>query len=378
VEGIFYAFAESIEYVRGEVLALFDALHESELDRLQRQERKIDAESMDSIESVLIELSSSNERLTKAMYGRRLTKGRWYRFHLYEKGLTKARIFSAPMNHEGLSTAADYPQWLDRRTPEVRWLEHNLSLDAFPDATPEQILKSLNVGDMASIVCYNVGQGMCAAGCSSLGNPVIYYDFGGGFGSNSHTYPSGLKFCFNQQPVVLSHWDMDHWISAVKYPAITQGVWLVPRQGPLGVKATQLAYKISQNGTLLIWPRNLNALHMSFGNVLKLRPHSNRNHSGLVGIVQVSTNGHIDTVLLPGDAPYKKIPLTGRNFTGLVATHHGGWHKGDKIPVPSNHTRVAFSYGMGNTYGHPVAIALGRYAQAGWLSRFDTPKGTYV
>jgi hypothetical protein len=269
----------------------------------------------------------------------------------------------------------DYPEWLDRRTPVVHLLEHNFSLDSFPDATIDEIAKCLNVHNVASIICYNVGQGMCCAGCSPCGNPVIYYDFGGGIGSNSHTYPSSLRFCLRGQPVVLSHWDMDHWISAVKFPDITQGVWFVPRQGPLGVKATQLAYNIKQHGTLLVWPSSLNSLRTPFGDVLKLSTHSNRNHSGLVVIAQVPVDGHVDTILIPGDAPYNKIPLAGCAFTGLVATHHGGWHRGDQVPVPSSHACIAFSYGIGNTYSHPVQTALNKYGQAGWQTRYNTSNG---
>lgn len=373
---VFYAFAERVERARGEVRATFDSLQEIDLIHLfHRQVHKNVENPLMSVSSALIELSLPVKQLYNFLEGRLLTKGRWYRLHVSEEGQTSANIFPDPSMPKHMSISVDYLEWLDRRTPEVTFLEQIFSLDSFPNATIEEIKKVLNVIDVSSIVCYDVGQGMCCAGCSHLGKPVIYYDFGGGIGSNSHTYSSSLRFCLSRQPVVLSHWDMDHWISALKFPEITRGVWVVPRQGPFGVKAAQLAYNIKQNGKLLVWPLSVSALQTSIGDILKLSKHSNRNYSGLVVIAQMPINDHDDTVLIPGDAPYNKIPLAGRVLTGLVATHHGGWHRGDHPPMPTNHARIAFSFGMNNTYGHPVPTALRRYANTGWQNRFDTPQG---
>lgn len=63
-----------------------------------------------------------------------------------------------------------------------------------------------------AVAIYDVGQGAATALLSN-GVPGIYFDFGGSVIGNWRSFPQHLyRFCFTDDPpIVLSHWDWDHW-----------------------------------------------------------------------------------------------------------------------------------------------------------------------
>ncbi len=193
------------------------------------------------------------------------------------------------------------------------------------------------------------------------------------------TWPVGRRLCFDRHPLVfLSHWHYDHIAAITRLPATNalnalSQTWIVPTQY-IGLNALKIAVLVNFLGKLLIWPpAPFGPASLITSNILVERCSgalSDRNNSGLaITILDTKENA---AILLPGDARYENIPATGQSFkwVGLVATHHGG-SCGSVIPLPaSGFSRIAYSYGLPNIYGHPSSVAL--HTAAGWVNAFHT------
>jgi hypothetical protein len=79
---------------------------------------------------------------------------------------------------------------------------------------------------------YDVGQGSAAGLCDRRGLPLAYFDLGGGVLGNVGTFPGALhNFCFTwAPPIILSHWDWDHWSSGARFTRSMAMTWIVPNQ----------------------------------------------------------------------------------------------------------------------------------------------------
>jgi len=92
---------------------------------------------------------------------------------------------------------------------------------------------------------FNVGQGNLCAFANADNLPIAYFDMGGGFGANRFTYPNTLRLCrTTHTPVILSHWDIDHFETALRSNHSHSFQWFVPNQ-PLGLTHFILAYRLS-------------------------------------------------------------------------------------------------------------------------------------
>ncbi|SMF46016.1 hypothetical protein SAMN06265365_11576 [Tistlia consotensis] len=236
---------------------------------------------------------------------------------------------------------------------------------------------------------YDVGQGNANAVCDGTGRPRYYYDLGGGCLANTGTYPftplaNPNPFCrFFTQPVVLSHWDWDHWASAHRnrYAQYQQHHWIVPNQN-LGAVHLQFAQDVQNNGTLTVWnPAGGTTVVTNVGTIQRCTG-AGRNQSGIAWLADDTANPGPGPTLLPGDARYNFIPANGGGaLAAMVCTHHGGWLPTNQaIPAPMGagpawaNTRIAYSYGAGNTFGHPRNPTVTRHQNFGWINanRVDT------
>ncbi|MEO0548294.1 MAG: hypothetical protein AAFZ91_00120 [Pseudomonadota bacterium] len=265
-------------------------------------------------------------------------------------------------------------------------LDDLLSLDDYPDADVDDIGIAIDVlGDIGAAV-YDVGQGNCNAIVNDQGQPLLYYDFGGGVIGHSSTYRTGLsQFCFSQTPaIVMSHWDWDHWSSALRirsnthraargpvYSDAMKATWIVPRQNKsLGAVHRGFLAKLS---SVLVWPTSLKSVMNGPVTIHKcLGPVSNRNHSGLA-MTHHPRWAVGDGVLFTGDCDYKYLPpscSTTSGFESVIVTHHGGpVSPTSTIPMPvgsSSYCRLCYSFGAGNTYGHPVRATMTKHHGVGW------------
>jgi hypothetical protein len=233
--------------------------------------------------------------------------------------------------------------------------------DGIEPSDPDYIAQALHrIGGFDSIAIYDVGQGAATALLQD-GVPVLYFDLGGSAIGNWPSFPVVLqKFCFTANPpVVLSHWDWDHWSSALRDHEALSRDWILPIQngaGDLGGVHARFIAMLRANGAKLWWwdydLQRLDLLHLD-GQVYRARgPASSRNESGLalrIGCPPVQA-------LLPGDASIANVHAFGQPLDYLVVPHHGGQSELADLPRPLRKTRshLVYSYGVENSYLHPL------------------------
>jgi hypothetical protein len=258
-------------------------------------------------------------------------------------------------------------------------LDRAVNTDGFPDATEEEITAALGgfTGQKLDwAVVYDVGQGGSNGFCTARGPVHGYFDLGGGVLRNSFTFPPALhNFCFSSKPpIILSHWDWDHWSSANRNPASFHLSWIAPRQvvGPIHLT---LMTNITHYGRLLLLSATFSAAWR--GQIyLEKCTGSGRNHSGLSLTFSEKNGGKGKLMLFPGDARYSAIPSFRANkYLSLVTPHHGAEMGGALVPNNPGGTvpRLAHSFGLGNSYSHPRLVTRQRHAAKGWIDPVVTP-----
>jgi hypothetical protein len=251
------------------------------------------------------------------------------------------------------------------------------------DATEQEVDNALTGVAGASIdwaVTYDVGQGDSIGLCEPKGSVKAYFDLGGGVNGNAKTFPTALThFCFTQQPpIILSHWDFDHWSSANRDTRSHGMTWIAPRQA-VGPTHLALMTNITSAGKLLLvptggaptWPKGFIAKWR--GQLyLELCTGKGRNHSGLALTLSEKASGGGEQMLFPGDARYTHIPSFPNpptsQYLSVVAPHHGGDMRSRTAPVCPSHaaSRLIYSYGLGNTFSHPRNITRTDHDTNGW------------
>ncbi len=268
------------------------------------------------------------------------------------------------------------PQTISIETARLATSETARKLDKIFDLEPlqrqeEEIQAVLDrvTGVIDWIGVYDIGQGSANGLCDSGETPLAYFDLGGGVTANLGTFPSALNdFCYQASPpVVLSHWDWDHWSSGAKFQGAQGLYWITPVQS-LGAVHSTFAAGLHSAGKLFVWPSALARLSSGQMTIHKCTSTgANRNHTGLAMEVQ-GPSGE-PPILLTGDARYTAIPgAVGATFTSLVAPHHGANMSSHATPAASNlpGARTAYSFGQGNSHHHPTKTAFQDHSAAGW------------
>jgi hypothetical protein len=290
-------------------------------------------------------------------------EAQWFEIHLDPAG-DGARIYHSLFG-EGLPVGV---QSANKASPaDMRRLTAAFDL-ASHTATQQQIDRALaRVGPIELIGVYDVGQGSMNGLCTRDGLPRAYFDLGGGVLANAKSFSSLLQnICFTTKPpVILSHWDWDHWSSATRFPHSQSLTWIVPNQR-LGAVHAAMAAAISLSGKLLVWPPGLALTSVGQVRIEKCTGSSGRNHTGLAALV--SGPAGQDPILLTGDARYSAIPSGMSSFHSIVIAHHGADMGSKQTPICSGNSaaRVAYSYGKGNTFGHPRSCTYSRHHAKGW------------
>lgn len=247
-------------------------------------------------------------------------------------------------------------------------LDAAFSVDSIPDADPAKIQEILESTDPASfVVALDVGQGNANALWADGGGATLYFDFGGGVKANVRTFPTkGFHACFsNRPPIVLSHWDYDHWSSACRWTDAFDALWIAPRPRDVGVTHLAFAAELKRRGNLLIWPETLGAIDTHAFRIEKCTG-TERNDSGLALLFR---DENYRTILMTGDAAYDYIPMIGMHsrFDAVIASHHGArMMSADKILPAVPNAALIYSVGHGNYFGHPALHACLTYLQGGW------------
>jgi hypothetical protein len=205
-----------------------------------------------------------------------------------------------------------------------------VSTEHIKDADDAEFNRILNIAVQERIkysIVYDVGQGNSIGLCDEENFPQVYFDLGGGIGPNLFTFPKTLgSFCFTRKPaIILSHWDEDHWSSALRSTSALSLEWIVPRQKLTAGSVALLAAITKAKGT--IWFVPVSFAGAWFGQIhLELCNGSNKNNSGIALTLSEQTRGVGRQILMPGDAEYRYVPTVkrGSQYHSIVAPHHGG------------------------------------------------------
>jgi hypothetical protein len=219
-----------------------------------------------------------------------------------------------------------------------------------------ELKERLNAIDTSGgVIAYDVGQGAAHAALSAKHRPSVYIDLGGGVIGNTHTFSEEFKgFCFTAKPlIILTHWDWDHWSSALRQPDALDMTWLAPQlRKPLPIQRA-FAAELGVRGNLCEWPATTTTPFR--GKTLFIEKCSGKtsNDSGLA--VTVRREGTRKKFLIPGDASYWFIPSVkaGHRFDGLSMTHHGGVLHHKTYPTPKRGAASVLSVGATNSHRHP-------------------------
>ncbi|MGF6465117.1 hypothetical protein [Paraburkholderia youngii] len=272
-------------------------------------------------------------------------------------------------------------------------------------------LESSLVRRQKHVVAYRIGQGNCNAIVDVAEHPIIFFDLGWPIQLNVRGAPIpapdllSVPRARSRAPVILSHWDWDHWAFALEswsYDSSAKGArpkwkkdalerpWLAPRPakrlklGPSHYRLIEELFRRRARGrrSLHFFPAKAQARSMGDLVVLKCSPPTGqaltRNNSGLAVAVRVYDGHESGWVLLPGDADFRSIPLEQvrelgpESLVGMVASHHGG--KIDVFSIPQTRVpgaRLVVSTGT-NGYGHPNDQVLANYEFLGWTDQVRT------
>lgn len=291
-----------------------------------------------------------------------------------------------------------------------------LSIDAFErfmlaheDRVPKTLISTIldlslrNAGTLA-VAAYDVGQGNCNAIVDQYEHPRVFFDLGWAPNFHATSRPPCQPRLFDCDPitvapVVLSHWDMDHWSYAIARsdfdpaslttrhqwnPQALQRFWIARAPeidkhaiGPLArsfFDALSNVRLMPGVGAMLLWPDGCDRITFAHGwlEACGRTPGAvqDRNNTGIALFVQPHLRG--PAILLTGDADFVSIPGLAKKTTprlaGMVAPHHGSDVTTTAIPAPraDSPAKMVISVGRDNTYGHAKQVALDAYKAAGW------------
>lgn len=300
----------------------------------------------------------------------------WFEFQLSEGGETAT--FYPGLFAEGQMIAL---RDIDQLAAELRaGLDRSFALSHLvvdEGRIRKELSKVARGGAIEWVAVYDVGQGSANGICRQDGQPLAYFDLGGGVLANKDTFDSRFtNICDRTQPpVILSHWDWDHWSGGMRFPTSQHLNWIAPLQA-LGAVHSAFAAGLAANGRLLIWPPSLSEISEGQLCVRKCTGRG-RNHSGLA--IEVHGPNGEEPILLSGDARYNVIPgALSRNYQAVVVPHHGANMRNASVPEPAGtiHARAGYSCGSRNTFCHPRKEARSSHDAAGWKHDMTHP-GTH-
>lgn len=320
-------------------------------------------------------------------------------------GLNRLMEGSAPIAQAFSATARPPKQHLSQEMVTSRVLKANWTA-----AQIQKLLQSKVPDPKANIVVVaDIGQG--ASQLVYSGGAVLFVsDFGYGRGPGDVMDRASEVFRWDLTvPVILSHWDRDHYGIAVSYLVREElelkksdqilpwrRTWVVP-QLITGILANELRRQIKfMGGTLVEFP--LEPSDVKWGNItisncspIHLSKVDKNNNGALAFWFGSEKDGF---TFYPGDANYEAIRIPAEvkgRVSVMVATHHGSIRSispgsasvGGTIPQAAGNASTVlytgksmeqevdeaiavFSYGRGNSYNHNVNVAGPYYEKKGY------------
>jgi beta-lactamase superfamily II metal-dependent hydrolase len=264
---------------------------------------------------------------------------------------------------------------IQRNIPQSAALNTAFSPAFWPDATKADLTAPLaKLPPLEYLIGLDVGQGTAVGLADANEDIQLYFDLGGGVYRNAKTRPTSLMFCWRiDAPIVLSHWDSDHWAAEITDPHAQPRTWIAPRQS-MSKKHIAFANRILRSGgKLLIWGASPASISVTVGGTqtVDLRrctgPATSRNGSGIAATVEHSGNQW----LLTGDAGYHEVGTLPTSPVAIVVPHHGADMGTSSVPPSrsAGYARLFYSFGPGNRHGrkkpgvqHPTSAAVTAHA----------------
>ncbi|MGL6244594.1 hypothetical protein [Pseudomonas sp.] len=277
--------------------------------------------------------------------------------------------------------------------PAAQSLSTIFSLSNLPEISHDDFQDLLAKAMADWLIVFDVGQGNACAlletSTPDAGIPTLYFDLGAGVYRNKNTAPANLEFSFySNPPVVLSHWDSDHWAgayiadSAGSYPAL-QMKWIAPSQtvGPTHIAFVNDVRKA--HGEFLIYAPpsrpTVGVAQLRDGRCIRFMcgTGGGRNNTGLVMAIEDNPLTFARSWILTGDCDYEhfKAHLDPELPVGMVAPHHGA-NLSPNTPIPNpnrqnTYWRLVYSFGKDNQHGrthvqHPTANGVDAHSQHDW------------
>jgi len=256
-----------------------------------------------------------------------------------------------------------------------RNLDIGRTIAAAPETSQLELFDSDKVSSTSGVRVFDVGQGDCIGLLDQDRQVFCYVDYGGLMDHPDAANPAATRERMPVEndgelvPIVLTHWDKDHyWSANKKNPQAQQCEWLVPRQ-MVSPQALLFARGLKD---AKCWPETRGSRPARFGvgeswdveirkcaAFSKKKVNEDRNKTGLAVTFLRWYEDSVETfMLLPGDCPFHLIPgLPEAQLCGLVAYHHGarkGWTSATRRAIGNLHEQreMVYSYGE-NEYGHP-------------------------
>ena len=253
-------------------------------------------------------------------------------------------------------------------------LFETLNTDGVPVIDASGLMAHLvNLEPISKLIVHDVGQGN-AVGLYAKGNKLLgFIDCGRGVKQNAKTY-SNKKLdeitLTNDQFVLLTHWDKDHWALGAWLDSGCNSKWFAPKQR-VGPEGAAFIHHLLRNGRLHYIESDKNIL--KFGENIEIRQCNgfDKNNSGFSYLVK----SDLKRVLLPGDASYSSIPWdvsdSPLRFHAVVAPHHGGICGMDVSvhPEAQGDSKLIYSVGRKNSFKHPRDVTIKFHERHGWSVR---------
>ena len=323
-------------------------------------------------------LKGYHKRYTNKQYGE---MGKKSNCILLEKGFDVAYVENKEKIRMQEDDKLDYLEIILTKEQKSKIKEISVELDLIINTAGkiealDKIWKVENP-DYYKFRVHKVGQALATSISKNNKKPFLYFDYGMPFGDNKTTRPSivSTPTC-PESTIILSHVDKDHWYRIADEPNAYRCHWFIPKQYlKVGIRHV-LAEIIVRGGTAeyirndIPFSRGL----LSCGGISKITPSrvaTTVHETGLALRLNVcDTHGRELNILVSGDQMYDYIDNTLLdNLSILVASHHGGsysWSGAGRVPNAGNpvDSIVIYSYGIGNSHGHPSTT--GDYVAANW------------
>jgi hypothetical protein len=186
------------------------------------------------------------------------------------------------------------------------------------------------------------------------------------------TFPKNFNGFNFPAPVILSHWDWDHWSSVCRFPRLLDNDWFasLPPDKPI---QQALAWILRGLGRLCLWTPAMPSRYESKNFRLERCTGKTTNDSGIAVTLFGGSSGR-KSCLLPGDASYFHVPSVsaGERFNAWSITHHGGRLHSQAIPIPKRGAVAACSVDAGNSYKHPFWETVLAHHKSGWPTPVPT------